>query len=101
MPNHRELFEDLTSPTWGTRNGKIFVESKEDLRKRLGRSPDKGDAVVHANWVRKRPVQEIRPEKPLRVCDPEVLTYEADQARRVRSGPVRDDEFNPLIQWVI
>lgn len=51
----QELFKDLVTPKWGTRKGKIFVESKEDLKKRLpgGRSPDKGDAAVYWNWMRK------------------------------------------------
>jgi hypothetical protein len=33
---------DLTAPTYDTKTGKIKVELKEDLKKRLGRSPDKG-----------------------------------------------------------
>jgi phage terminase large subunit len=54
LPKDEELYADLTTPKWGTRNGKIFVESKEDLQKRLpgGRSPNKGDAAVYWNWVR-------------------------------------------------
>lgn len=28
------------------------VESKENIKKRLGRSPNKGDSVVYWNWVR-------------------------------------------------
>lgn len=54
LPEDEELYADLTTPKWGTRNGKIFVESKEDLQKRLpgGRSPNKGDAAVYWNWVR-------------------------------------------------
>lgn len=49
-----ELFADLTIPEWGTKNGKIFIEPKEKIKKRLGRSPNKGDAVVYWNWVRHR-----------------------------------------------
>ena len=30
--------------------GKIQVESKDDIRKRLGRSTDSGDSVVQAMW---------------------------------------------------
>ena len=30
--------------------GKIQVESKDDIRKRIGRSTDDGDAVVQAYW---------------------------------------------------
>lgn len=52
FPQDEELFADLITPKWFTRNGKIVVESKEDIRKRLGHSPNKGDAVVYWNWVR-------------------------------------------------
>jgi hypothetical protein len=53
LPMDEELFADLMAPKWETRNGKIIVESKEEIKKRLGRSPNKGDAVVYWNWVRK------------------------------------------------
>ena len=47
LPPDRLLIGDLTSPTWTiTSNGKVLVESKEEIRKHLGRSPDAGDAVV-------------------------------------------------------
>ena len=49
-----ELFSDLTTPTFKTVNGVIKVESKEEIKKRLGRSPNKGDAVIYWNWVRRR-----------------------------------------------
>jgi hypothetical protein len=52
LPNDRQLWDDILVVTWKTMNGKIVVESKEDLKKRLGRSPDKGDAVVYWNWMR-------------------------------------------------
>ena len=32
-------------------DGKIQVESKDDLRKRIGRSTDAGDAVMQAMWL--------------------------------------------------
>ena len=65
LPNDSELFEDLTTPTWDTKNGKIVVESKEDIRKRLGRSPDKGDAVAYWNWVRPRPEYDYPEREPV------------------------------------
>jgi hypothetical protein len=52
LPADEELFQDLTAIAWGTRGKKIFVESKDELRARLRRSPDKGDAAVYWNWVR-------------------------------------------------
>lgn len=47
------LIADLTTPKYApTSTGKIRVESKEDIAKRLdGRSTDFGDAVVQAFWV--------------------------------------------------
>ncbi|MFW5926422.1 MAG: hypothetical protein ACOCSR_00075 [Wenzhouxiangella sp.] len=46
LPDDAELLADLASPTFEVRTAGIQVESKEDIKKRLGRSPDKGDAVV-------------------------------------------------------
>ena len=63
LPDDRELFADLTTPTWFTRGGRIFIEPKEEIRKRLGRSPDAGDAVAMWNWVRPRPSFK-KPEEP-------------------------------------
>jgi hypothetical protein len=40
---------DLTTPTWDITTGvppKIKVEPKDDVTARLGRSPDRGDAVA-------------------------------------------------------
>lgn len=53
LPPDPALQADLTAPTYTVRPGeppKIYVESKEDLIKRLGRSPDRGDSVVYG-WV--------------------------------------------------
>ena len=52
LPNDNELFADLVTPRWMIREGNICVEKKEEIKKRLGRSPNKGDAVVYWNWVR-------------------------------------------------
>jgi len=54
FPDDESLFADLMTPKWGTRNGKIVVQPKEEMKKKLGRSPNKGDAVVYWNWVRSR-----------------------------------------------
>ena len=48
LPPDPELRADLAAPTWSLRPNGILIESKDDLRKRLGRSPGKGDAVVMA-----------------------------------------------------
>lgn len=48
LPPDPELLADLCSPRWFLRATGIMVESKDDLIKRLGRSPDSGDAVMLA-----------------------------------------------------
>jgi hypothetical protein len=51
LPDVATLTGDLTAPHWKvTSNGRIQVEGKDDIRKRLGRSTDEGDAVVQACW---------------------------------------------------
>jgi hypothetical protein len=47
LPRDEMLFEELLALRWRTNsNGKIEMESKMELRKRLGRSPDRADAVA-------------------------------------------------------
>lgn len=51
LPPDDLLTGDLTAPTWRVMSGgRIQVESKDDIKKRLGRSTDDGDAVVMAFW---------------------------------------------------
>jgi hypothetical protein len=51
LPLDDQLVGDLTAPHWRVASGgKIQVEPKDDIKKRLGRSPDDGDAVVQAFW---------------------------------------------------
>ena len=49
LPNDDLLIGDLTAPRWRVLSGgRILIESKDEIRKRLGRSTDTGDAVVMA-----------------------------------------------------
>ncbi len=38
----------LTAHRWKLKNGKILIESKEEIKARLGASPDEADAIVEA-----------------------------------------------------
>jgi hypothetical protein len=46
LPPDAELRANLAAPTFQVRTNGILIESKDELRKRLGRSPGRGDAVV-------------------------------------------------------
>lgn len=51
LPPDDRLTGDLTTPKWRVMSGgKIQIESKDEIRKRLGRSTDDGDAVAMAYW---------------------------------------------------
>jgi len=52
LPPDDDLTGELTAPKWRpTSGGRIQVESKDDVRKRLGRSTDKADAVIQAFYT--------------------------------------------------
>lgn len=51
LPDDKQLLADLTAPTYLVKNNGIEVEPKEKLVKRIGRSPDRGDAVVMSWWA--------------------------------------------------
>lgn len=46
LPDDAELVADLCAPTFEPDLTKVKIENKEDVRKRLGRSTNKGDAVI-------------------------------------------------------
>jgi len=50
LPPDDELAQDLAAPRYQVVGDKIKIEMKSDVEKRLGRSVDRGDAVVMAWW---------------------------------------------------
>lgn len=61
LPPSPTLRADLASYRWKLRpGGTIQVESKDDIKKRIGRSPDEGDAVILANASGASRVQPLR-----------------------------------------
>lgn len=52
LPPDPQLLSDLCAPRWKLTARGIQIEAKEDIKKRLGRSPDRGDAVVLAHLMR-------------------------------------------------
>lgn len=50
LPQDDELLGDLAAPRIKRRdsNNRIVIEAKDDIRKRIGRSTDRADAVIHA-----------------------------------------------------
>ena len=48
LPDDNSLIADLCAPTFTVGTKGIVAETKDEIKKRLGRSPDKGDAVIMA-----------------------------------------------------
>lgn len=48
LPPDDELLEELTAIKWSFRsNGDIIIEPKDDIKERIGRSPDKSDSLCN------------------------------------------------------
>lgn len=66
LPPDDLLTGDLTTPRWReTSDATILIESKEDIKKRLHRSTDTGDAVVHATSAHLVGANQAAPGVPL------------------------------------
>ena len=60
IPNDPRLFADLSSATYQfASNGRIKIEAKDEIKKKLGRSPDRGEALVYGLYGLKY----IKPEE--------------------------------------
>ena len=50
----------LTAHRWKLKGGRILIESKEDIKDRLGASPDEADAIVEAlGWKDKAELKRV------------------------------------------
>lgn len=58
LPDDEDLIADLTAPRWQVyASGIIGIESKDDIKKRLGRSTDRGDACIQSHFYEIGPLR--------------------------------------------
>jgi hypothetical protein len=81
LPPDASIKADLAAPRWELTARGIKLEDKDDIRKRLGRSPDDGDAIIMAmsegaRAAAKQARENTRGERPSR-C---VVGYERQKA---------------------
>lgn len=50
LPDDPELLADLCAPKWKLSVSGVQIESKDEIKARIGRSPDCGDAVTLAHY---------------------------------------------------
>jgi hypothetical protein len=63
LPPDKEIIEELTEIRWKFRSdGKIIIEPKENIQKRLGRSPDIADALANTFYpiYKEKPIDKKR-----------------------------------------
>lgn len=83
LPNDPELVADLTAPSFEVGPRGIKVESKEHVCGRLGRSTDKGDAVIMA-WQDGIKASNVQGGFKARNAAPQVVMSKASMSRRRR-----------------
>lgn len=59
LPPEPQLLADLTAPKWELQGSTIYVESREDIIDRIGRSPDWASALMLA-LIRTPKIQQLR-----------------------------------------
>lgn len=59
LPPDPQMKADLCAPRWALTSRGVQIEPKEQIKKRLGRSPDRGDAVVLAHYIESNSGQAI------------------------------------------
>lgn len=64
LPNDQRLIQELSAVKYKyLAGGVIQIESKDDIKKRLGRSTDSADSVIQAFWVDGLEYRELPPTK--------------------------------------
>ncbi len=92
-PDDDELVADLVLYTYETRGSKIWVHPKEEMKEILGRSPNKGDAVMMWNHVRPR---DIVADKAPSAEKGKTLTLEQQVYRDIQSlGKPKRSRYTP------
>lgn len=97
FPNDEELMLDLSIPRYKHMegSGRIRLESKDDIKKRLKRSPDKGDAVVMAFYEGECSAY----EESFRAYSPALLREEERRREKEAHGDVSDEQ--KLLQMML
>lgn len=66
LPPNPELVAELTGPTYFFNAGKFQIEAKDQVKKRLGRSPDLADALALTFALPDQPAQSQEFQLPSR-----------------------------------
>lgn len=78
LPNEPSLVAELTTPTYTFQQGKLLLEDKDQIKKRLGRSPDIADALALTFAIPDLPANIQNRARRLKGLDPQRNQAAAD-----------------------
>ncbi len=64
LPPDERMVADLCAPTWKLTPRGIQIESKEQVKKRLGRSPDRGESILLAHGEARQQIMNMLDDWP-------------------------------------
>ena len=113
VPRDDELIEELVVPKYSIRSGALIeVEHKDEIKKRLRRSPDKGDAMAYAYcgihesnfescYAAMAAINHVRDNAPTVQHLPaeEVFMTLKEQDERLFMNPRKNCDITDLIQY--
>ena len=76
LPNIPELARELTAPTYTFKNGKFQLEEKDQIKERLGSSPDYADALALTFSIAEMPASSVMDIPILRTQTQAVNDYD-------------------------
>jgi phage terminase large subunit len=91
MPERSELLQALTQTTYTFQGDRLLLESKDQIKERLGFSPDEADSFVETFAEPVTPMG-VRPPRPI---VPAVYKPFADIDRQVEAAYGGQGEYNP------
>lgn len=74
LPKCNKLKKELTAPTYSFKNGKFILESKDQIKERLGFSPDHADALALTFAIDDQPSQ----DSPLNLLQNKEMKHDYD-----------------------
>lgn len=98
LPNDPQLKRQLIEPTYTFIGGKFVVEAKDEVKKRLGESPDKADALATTFAIPDLPAAIMEELSHGRTARHDFNPYEdrQEQYRRTSAVGRHDHDFDPL-----
>lgn len=93
LPPVEELVAELTTPTYTFIAGRFVLEDKDQIKERLGRSPDLGDALAHTFAMPDQPAGLVAASRRTRIAEHDGDPFEHVQTPGGGKAEIDGDPF--------